>query len=139
MLRYTIRQLEYFVAVGSSKSIMHAAEKVNVSSPTISSAINQLEKELGLSLFVRQHAQGVTLTLAGKRLFEQAKNVLSEAEHFVDLAGDISGTTRGPLSVGCLLTFAQVVLPSLRRSFEDKFMTYVCVNSSWINPRFTVV
>jgi len=121
VLRYTLRQLEYFVAVGEAGSIALASEKVNVSSPSISAAINQLEKEFGLSLFVRQHAQGLSLTLAGRRMLEQAKLVLREAEYIVDLAGDISGTVRGPLSVGCLVTFAQIILPSLRHSFEVEF------------------
>ena len=119
MLRYTLRQLEYFVAVGETSSIALASEKVNVSSPSISAAINQLEKEFGLPLFVRQHARGVTLTLAGRRMMEQAKVILREADTLLDLAGDISGSVRGPLSIGCLVTFAQVVLPSVRRSFED--------------------
>lgn len=118
MLRFTLRQLEYFVAVGEAGSIALASEKVNVSSPSISAAINQLEKEFGLPLFVRQHAQGLSLTLAGRRMMEQARLVLREADGLNDLAGDISGLVRGPLSVGCLVTFAQVVLPSVRRSFE---------------------
>jgi DNA-binding transcriptional LysR family regulator len=121
MLRYTLRQLEYFVAVGEAGSIALASEKVNVSSPSISAAINQLEKEFGLPLFVRQHAQGLSLTLAGRRMMEQAKFVLQEADRLMDLAGDISGTVRGPLSIGCMVTFAQVVLPSVRRSFETEF------------------
>ena len=47
-LRFTLRQLEYFVAVGEAGSIALAAEKVNVSSPSISAAVSQLEKEFGL-------------------------------------------------------------------------------------------
>jgi len=121
MLRYTLRQLEYFVAVGEAGSIALASEKVNVSSPSISAAINQLEKEFGLPLFVRQHAQGLSLTLAGKRMMRQAKIVLQEADRLVDTAGDISGSIRGPLSIGCLGTFAQVVLPSVRRSYQTKY------------------
>ncbi|MEM9632697.1 MAG: LysR family transcriptional regulator [Pseudomonadota bacterium] len=121
MLRYTLRQLEYFVAVGEAGSIALASEKVNVSSPSISAAINQLEKEFGLPLFVRQHAQGLSLTLAGRRMMEQAKYVLQEADKLMDLACDIAGAVRGPLAIGCLLTFAQVVLPALRRSFENEF------------------
>lgn len=121
MLRYTLRQLEYFVAVGEAGSIVLASEKVNVSSPSISAAINQLEKEFGLPLFVRQHAQGLSLTLAGKRMLQQAKIVLQEADRLIDIAGDISGSIRGPLSIGCLVTFAQVVLPSVRRSFETGY------------------
>lgn len=121
MLRYTFRQLEYFVAVGEAGSISLASEKVNVSSPSISAAINQLEKEFGLPLFVRQHAQGLSLTLAGRRMMEQARFVLQEADKLMDLAGNISGSVRGPLSIGCLLTFAQVVLPSVRRRFETEY------------------
>ena len=45
MLRYTFRQLEYFVAVGETGSIARASERINVSSPSISSAISQLEAE----------------------------------------------------------------------------------------------
>jgi len=121
MLRFTLRQLEYFVAVGESGSIAVASEKVNVSSPSISAAISQLEDEFGLPLFARQHAKGLSLTLAGRQMMEKAKRVLSEAEAMVDLAGDISGKIQGPLAVGCMLTFAQVVLPSLRSSFERSF------------------
>ncbi|MBY5974792.1 LysR substrate-binding domain-containing protein [Pseudooceanicola marinus] len=121
MIRYTLRQLEYFVAVGDAGSIMLAAGKVNVSSPSISAAISQLETEFGMPLFVRQHAQGLSLTQAGRTLMEQAKVVLREADRLVDLAGDISGTVRGPISVGGMLTFAQVVLPPLRKDFVEAF------------------
>ena len=51
----------------------------------------------------------------------QAKAVLAEAARLNDLAGEITGQVRGPLSVGCLQTFAQVLLPQLRRGFVDAF------------------
>ncbi|MEM6276170.1 MAG: LysR family transcriptional regulator [Pseudomonadota bacterium] len=121
MLRFTLRQLEYFVAVGEAGSIARASEKINVSSPSISSAISQLEVEVGLPLFVRQHAQGLSLTQPGREMLAQARIALREAGAIMDIAGDIAGRVRGPLSVGCLLTFAQIVLPSLRRSFEATF------------------
>lgn len=121
MLRYTLRQLEYFVAVGEAGSIARASERINVSSPSISAAITQLEAEFGLPLFVRQHAQGLSLTQAGRQMLDQARLVLREAAAMMDIAGDISGSVRGPLTVGCLLTFAQLVLPTLRRGFEADF------------------
>ena len=43
------------------------------------------------------------------------------AREIANIAADISGTSRGPLGVGCLLTFAQLVLPRLRRGFESDF------------------
>ncbi|QQA42044.1 LysR family transcriptional regulator [Pelagovum pacificum] len=120
-LRFTLRQLEYLVAVGESGSIARAAEKVNVSSPSISAAIAQLEEEFGLQLFARRHAHGLTLSQAGRRFLEQAKTVIAEAEAMNRLAGEIRGQVRGPLDVGCLLTFAQIVLPHLRRSFCARY------------------
>lgn len=117
--RVTLRQLEYFVAVGERGSIALAADQVNVSSPSISSAIAQLEAEFGLQLFIRRHAHGLSLTQGGARFMEVAREVLEKAASLHDLASDISGQVRGPLNVGCLLTFAQIVLPQLRRGFVD--------------------
>ncbi len=120
-LRFTIRQLEYFIAVGESGSIVLAAEKVNVSSPTISTAITQLEDEFDLQLFVRKHAHGLSLTQGGRQFLDQAKRVLSAAEELSSLASNITGRVQGPLNIGCLSTFAQLVLPQIRQQFEVQF------------------
>tara|TARA_B110000003_G_scaffold156499_1_gene156976 strand:+ start:412 stop:1389 length:978 start_codon:yes stop_codon:yes gene_type:complete len=120
-LRFTFRQLEYFVAVGEEGSIAQASEKVNISSPSISSSISQLEDELGLKLFVRKHAYGLTLTQGGQRFLERAKTVLKDVHALNDLANEITGQIRGPLNIGCLLTFAQLVIPQLRREFETEY------------------
>ncbi len=120
-LRFTLRQLEYFVAVGESGSILQASEKVHVSSPTISAAISQLEQEFGLSLFVRKHAKGLSLTEAGSQMLVQARKLLAEAEQLNGIAGDITQSVRGSLSIGCYLSFAQLIFPSLRRSFQTKY------------------
>lgn len=119
-LRFTLRQLEYFVAVGETGSIASASLQVNVSSPSVSAGISQLEEELGVQLFVRHHAQGLTPTAAGREILDQAQYVLRQAGVISDLAGDLSGSVRGSLAIGCLSTFAQIVLPGLRQSFVQK-------------------
>ncbi len=116
-LRFTLRQLEYLVAVGDAGSIALAAQRINVSSPSISAAIAQLEAEFGFPLFLRRHARGLALTQSGRQFVTEARAVLAAAGRLNDLAGTITGQVRGPLAIGCLLTFAQVVLPRLRRSF----------------------
>ena len=88
-LRFTLRQLEYFVTVGELGSIAQASEQVNVSSPSISAAISQLEEEFGLPLFVRKHAHGLSLTQAGRQILVQARKVLAEAKSLSRLAGSI--------------------------------------------------
>lgn len=120
-LRYTLRQLEYFIAAGECGSIAAASEKLNVSSPSISASISQLEAEFGLALFVRKRAHGLTLTSNGARLMEQSKKVIQSAVELNSLAGSVSGSVQGPLKLGCLLTFAQIVVPRLRAEFEAAF------------------
>ncbi|WRH62226.1 MAG: LysR family transcriptional regulator [Fuscovulum sp.] len=118
-LRFTLRQLEYLVAVAECGSVALAAERCHVSSPSISAAIAQLEQEFGLPLFIRRHAQGLSLTEGGRQFTEAARSVLAAGAALNDRAAELTGQVRGPLAVGCLLTFAQVVLPRLRRSFAE--------------------
>jgi DNA-binding transcriptional LysR family regulator len=120
-LRFTLRQLEYFVAVGEAGSIAKAAEQVNVSPPSISASIAQLEAEFGVQLFVRKHSHGLSLTAGGRVFLKEAARLLADADALHDIAGDIAEKVRGPLAVGCLLTFAQIMLPALRRKFEDTY------------------
>ena len=120
-LRFTFRQLEYLVAVGEAGSIALASQRINVSSPSISSAISHLEAELGMQLFVRQHAQGLSLTPGGQRLFNEAKQILHHAASLTDLAGDIRTVPRGPISIGCLNTVAPFISAAIRRSFEADY------------------
>lgn len=117
-LRYTLRQLEYFIAAGECGSIAAASDKLNVSSPSISASITQLEAELGLTLFVRKRAHGLTLTSNGARLLDQSRKIINATHDLNNLAGAMSGYVQGPLRLGCLLTFAQIMAPRLRSDFE---------------------
>lgn len=118
-LRVTLRQLEYLVAVGESGSIAQAAGRLHVSAPSISTAISQLEAELGVQLFLRRHAQGLALTPGGHRVLEAARDALRQADRVVALAADLRATVSGPLALGCLSSFAALVLPELRARFES--------------------
>lgn len=115
--RFTLRQLEYLVAVGRFNSVTAAAGHLSVSAPSISTAIAQLEAEFGLPMFVRRHAQGMVLTKAGEELTRQAAQVLGAAKALSDLANLQKGVVRGDLNLGCLLTFAQIIVPRLRSAF----------------------
>lgn len=81
-MRFSFRKLEYFVAAGETGSITLASERIHISQSAVSTAITQLERELGVQLFVRLHAQGLSLTPAGRKLLRDAKNLLAQAEPF---------------------------------------------------------
>ena len=76
-LRFTLRQIEYLIAVADAGSVALAAERLHVSSPSISTAISQLEADFGLQLFIRRHAQGLSLTEGGRRFVETARTILA--------------------------------------------------------------
>ncbi len=115
--RFTLRQLEYLIAVGRFGSISLAADHLSVSPPSISNAIAQMEAVFGLPMFVRKHAQGMALTHCGRDLMGQAARVLDAAKDLSNLADRHKGTVRGELNVGCLLTFAQIIVPRLRKAY----------------------
>lgn len=116
-MRFTLRQLSYFVAAGETGSVTRAAELVNISQPSVSAAIAHLESEFGLQLFVRQHAQGLALTPAGERLLLAAKESLRSAQELYGVAGTAAGVVSGPLNLGTFRTFAPLVIPEIWRSF----------------------
>lgn len=119
--RFTLRQLEYFVAVGETGSVTQAADKMNVSPPSVSASIQQLESEFGIQFFVRKHAQGLTLTSGGRQFLARAKELLAAAEGLSSFATDISTKVGGPLHLGCLKTIAPVILPEVRLQFQQLY------------------
>ncbi|MCZ4353822.1 LysR family transcriptional regulator [Roseovarius aestuarii] len=117
-MRFTLRQLSYFIAAGETGSVTRAAERVNISQPSVSAAISHLETEFGVQLFVRQHAQGLALTPAGKRLLKAAKLSMQSAHGLYSVASDTGSLVSGEINVGSFQTFAPLILPELWRSFS---------------------
>jgi len=116
-MRITFRHLEYFVTVAELGTLTSASEHLRISTPSISSAIAQLEHEFKMQLFIRHHAKGVTLTPEGNAIFEEAKLILERAQGLPALAGDLNERVSGPLSIGALSTLAAVISPELSAGF----------------------
>lgn len=120
-MRFTLKQLEYFVATGETGSIELASERINISQPSISSAILHLEQDLGVQLFVRHHAQGLSLTSTGHRLVREARALLKQARSIYDTANEAANEVRGHLKLGCFLTLAPMIVPELCHRFQETY------------------
>lgn len=120
-MRYTLRQIEYFIATAETGSITLASERINISQPSISTAIAHLEQELDTQLFVRRHAQGLILTSAGKALLVEAKRLLEHAQQIYQVASEANDKVRGQLSLGCMVTLAPMIMPELSHAFTSAF------------------
>lgn len=113
MPAYTLRQLEYLVAVAEYGSVSGAASALHVSQSTLSSGISEMERSLNLQLLVRHHAKGVSLTQAGERLISKARSMLDDAELFERDARDLGSSVVGAVSVGVYSVVAPYIVPEL--------------------------
>jgi len=120
-LRFTLRQLLYFVAAGETCSVKLAAERLNISQPSVSTAIAQIEEEFDLQLFVRHHAQGLSLTPAGERFLQAAKTLLDQTEELHNVADEVAGSISGPLNIGSFRTYAPLIISEVCKGFLDQY------------------
>ena len=93
----TLLQLNYVVAVSETGSFNRAAEKLYVAQPSITSAVKELEKELGIVIFNRT-GRGATLTAEGLAFLPYAKQVCAQAQNLLDAYGK-SGARRQQFAV----------------------------------------
>lgn len=108
----TLVELRYFVAVAEEKSFRKAAERVHVSQPALSLAIQRLEDEFALALFERGKTS-IALTVAGVQVLAQARRVLAEATALRDVAAQAKDPFAGAFRIGMIHTVGPYLLPLL--------------------------
>ena len=81
-MNFTLKQLSYFLAAAEHQSTTAAAAALNVSQPSVSAAIAQLEAGLGGPLFTRHQGIGLSMTPMGRRAMKSARAILTQAADF---------------------------------------------------------
>lgn len=109
---FTLRQLQYVVAVAESLSFRKAAERCHVSQPSLSGQLAQMEEALGVRLFERDKRR-VLITAAGRELIERARIILRETDDLVGLARRTGDPFPGTLRIGIIPTISPYLLPRL--------------------------
>ncbi|MGW8374676.1 LysR substrate-binding domain-containing protein [Streptomyces sp. ODS28] len=110
---FTFVQLRYFLVAAERASMTEAATELHIAQSAVSAAIYNLESELRVQLFIRRRGRGLTLTPAGERLKQQARELMARARDVEREARGDSGALSGPVAVGCFLTLAPHYLPPL--------------------------
>lgn len=108
----TIKQLEYFVGLAEATSFRRAAERLNISQPTLTAQIYNLEKVLNLTL-VERSRNGTTLTPAGRDLLVNARQVIEEMCGLMDQAAMINSGPGGTFRMGVSPTSGPYLLPHI--------------------------
>ena len=80
----TLQQLNYIITISETGSFNKAADKLYVSQPSLTSAVKELEKEIGILIFNRS-GKGVTLTAEGLNFLPYARQVYSQYQNLLDV------------------------------------------------------
>ena len=88
----TIQQLKYIITISENGSLNKAAEVLFITQPSLTSAVRELEKELGITLFNRG-GKGVTLTNDGTEFLQYARQVVAQYDRLLEKYGK-GGTLR---------------------------------------------
>ena len=108
----TLTELRYIVALAREHHFGRAADKCNVSQPTLSVAVKKLEDELGVALFERSSGD-VRVTPIGAQVVAQAERTLAEAVRVAEIAAAGKDPLTGPLRLGVIYTIGPWLLPAL--------------------------
>src|SRR5262245_57798520 len=106
---FSLRQLQYALAVAESLSFRKAADRCHVSQPTLSTQIAQLEDALGARLFERDR-RSVLVTPAGRVLLEAARQVLLDADGLLAAGKRAADPLSGTLRIGVIPTVSPYLL-----------------------------
>ncbi len=119
MIHATLQQLRLFEAVARHKSFTRAAEEVHLSQPAVSIQVKRLEENVGLPLF--EHVgKRITLTEAGRELYDASKDVLGRLAELDGAIDSLSGEVAGTLTVTAV-TSAKYFLPHLLGAFIRRY------------------
>lgn len=114
----TLRHMKIFVEVCAEESITKAAENLNMTQPTVSIAIKELEEHYHTQLFERMNRR-IYLTEKGQELYQYARTIINQ---FVEAENMISGhNSQYILRIGCNISYATTKLTDVMELFKTDY------------------
>ena len=121
MIRISLTQLHYLVAIADQGGITAASRAVHISQSAISSALAKLEESLGQRLFERGAADGARLTALGAEVLGRARAILEQVESLQAMGKGGPSTLEGVCRLGCYWYLAPICLAPLTRQWEQLY------------------
>lgn len=111
-MAFTLRQLQYFVAVAEQGSVTRAAQNLSISQSSVTEALKELENDLGVNLFDR-HPRGLSITHNGHQFLRHATKILSTVSDARTSFSGQKSAAAGTLNIGVTSLVAGYVLSDL--------------------------
>jgi DNA-binding transcriptional LysR family regulator len=115
-----LHHLRLFYRVATLGSISRAAAELNISQPSVSAQIRELELRCGVDLLHRL-PRGVALTDAGRLIFDHAERMFTVADELAITVDDLRSFRGGQLTVGGSLTAGEYFLPTVVKHFKERY------------------
>jgi LysR family hydrogen peroxide-inducible transcriptional activator len=115
-----MHQVRYFLAVAEELNFSRAAEKCNVSQPSLSRAIQLLEGEFGGQLFRREHSR-THLSDLGKMIRPHLETVYNAAKKAKELSRDVTKMQKTPFKLGIMSTISPNEIVDLIAALEARY------------------
>lgn len=113
----TLQQLHYAITIAETGSLNKAAEVLYVAQPSLSSALQELEKDLGITIFYRS-GRGATLTNDGEEFISYARQLYAQYENMMEKYGQ-GGTVKKKFGISLQhYTFAVKAFVEMTRAFD---------------------
>jgi len=112
--------LRVFVYAAQILNFSKTAQRLNLSQPTVSKYIQQLEHDLGVRLFEREKGK-LRLSQEGHTLLPKAQQLIREYHRFEQMAHSLHRNVYGALSLACDVSSGKYLLPMLAARFRQRF------------------
>lgn len=121
-----LRELEYIVALDEERNLKKAAEKVSVTPSALTQKVMQLEKDVGIALFIRSR-NGFIPTEAGKKYIDASRRILQIKKDIYNELHDMSNQQSGSLNVGIFPERGADIFSSIYPKFHHRYPD-ICIN-----------
>ena len=113
-------RLKVFKTVADRLSFTRAAEELYISQPAVTKHINELERQLGVPLFLRQ-GNAIVLTAAGQRTLRHVNRILTAYNALEEEFAEYGTLAGKEIRLGASTTLSQYVLPAILARFQHAF------------------
>ncbi|MAN74718.1 MAG: LysR family transcriptional regulator [Henriciella sp.] len=119
-MRPTLRQLQYLVAIAETGKFGDAAKRTNVSQPSLSAQIADMEEYLG-SVLIERGRHGALLTPLGEEAVRRARLILRDVEDLKAVLSADGQALTGRIRLGVLPTIGPYLLPGVTRHLHAEY------------------
>ena len=116
----SLKQIHYALAVERHLHFKRAAEECNISQSALSTALAEMEKQLGFPVFERDNRK-VLVTQLGKQVLERARLVELQMQDLEKLAQAQRAPLSTPLSIGIIPTIGPYLLPRVLPALQEQY------------------